>query len=83
MNAAHDPRQGERRAGLLLLTGLAVEALSLVGLNTPAGFLTFAILGGSLIGAGILVFLWTVYRRPSSDLEHPGLADGSEGPIQE
>lgn len=57
--------RGLRRSGILLISGLAIEALSLLGLHTPAGFLTFAILGGSLIGLGVLSYLWTLVPRSS------------------
>ncbi len=57
-------RRGLRRSALLLLLGLAAEALSLIGLNTPIGFMAFAIFGGSLIVAGMLSFLWVISQGP-------------------
>jgi hypothetical protein len=45
-----------RLAGLLILAGLAVEAISL-GWNHPLSFIAFLGLGGLLLAAGILVYL--------------------------
>lgn len=54
----------------LILAGLAVELLSLFGLHHPLGFMAFAALGCSLIGAGVVVFLVSMLsqvRTPSSE----------------
>jgi hypothetical protein len=51
-------RRGVRLAALLLLLGLAVEALSLLALHRPSGFLSFALVAGTLIVAGIGVYVW-------------------------
>lgn len=48
----------------LLIAGLIAEALSLLGLHTPAGFIVFAIFGAGLITAGILTYLWSVTSAP-------------------
>jgi Na+-translocating ferredoxin:NAD+ oxidoreductase RnfE subunit len=51
------------RAGILVLVGLAIELLSLTLLETPTGFLLFAIGGGTFLGLGILLFLWSLVAR--------------------
>jgi hypothetical protein len=45
-----------RLSGSLILAGLLVEAASIVWF-TPAAFLIFAIGGGLLVAAGVLLFL--------------------------
>ena len=42
----------------LILAGLVVELLSLFGLHHPLGFMFFAAFGCTLIGAGILIFVY-------------------------
>lgn len=49
-----------RIAGGLVIGGLAVEGLSLLGLHHPWGFLSFATIGGVLVAAGVLVYLWSL-----------------------
>ncbi len=49
-----------RISALLLLAGLAVEAVSLAGLHSPTGFLSFAMIGGTLIAAAIAFYLWSL-----------------------
>lgn len=51
-----------RRAGLLLLIGLAAQGLSLLGLHTPVGFMAFAAFAGTFIAFGMAYFLWAVVR---------------------
>ena len=52
-----------RRAAILVLIGLAIELLSLFMLETPTGFLLFAICGGTFLGLGILIYLWSLVAR--------------------
>lgn len=52
-----------RRSGILVLVGLATELLSLTMLETPAGFLLFAIGGGAFLGLGILLYLWSLSAK--------------------
>ena len=47
----------------LILGGLIVELLSLFGLHHPFGFLAFAMLGCTLIGAGVLLYIILAARR--------------------
>ena len=51
----------------LILAGLVVELLSLFGLHHPLGFMFFAALGGTLIVAGVLIFVYYMVAlvRPS------------------
>lgn len=51
-----------RIAGLLLMLGMAVEGGTLLALDRPVGFLTFASAGGVLIVAGIVYYLWSIVR---------------------
>ena len=52
----------ERRlqfAGVLLILGLFIEALSVIW-NRPAAFVVFVSLGGLLFSAGILLYLYSL-----------------------
>ena len=51
-----------RRAGALLLVGLLAQALSLLGLHTPMGFMAFAAFAGTFIALGMIYFLWAISR---------------------
>jgi len=53
-----------RTAGLLIIAGLLVEALSLAW-NHPLSFVAFLGLGGLLLAAGILVYLWALVTTAS------------------
>ena len=46
-------------SGLLVGSGLAVEAFTLLWAH-PTAFLAFLFLGAALVGAGILVYLWSL-----------------------
>ena len=46
-----------RIAGVLILLGLVIESLSLMW-NHPLSFITFLAVGGLLLGAGIVVYLF-------------------------
>lgn len=48
-----------RLAGLLIACGLVVELVTL-DWSSPSSFLVFAIVGGTAIGLGILLFLLTI-----------------------
>ena len=45
---------------MLLLAGLLVEGGTLFALDRPVGFLTFAGIGGLLVVAGIVHYLWSI-----------------------
>jgi len=57
-----------RTAGILVIAGLIVEALSLVW-NHPLSFVAFMGIGGLLMAAGILWYLWALvsYRPEASN----------------
>ncbi len=55
-----------RRAGVLLLLGLLVEAGTLFALDRPVGFLTFAGAAGLLVLAGIALYLWAIVSQGST-----------------
>ena len=51
-----------RIAGGLLVLGMLVEAGTLLALDRPAGFLTFAGVAAGLMLAGVLYYLWSIVR---------------------
>ncbi len=53
-----------RRSGILIVAGLVVEGLSLVW-NHPLSFVAFLGLGGLLLAAGIVLYLWSLVSAPS------------------
>ncbi len=60
-----------RVSGILLILGLIVEALSLCW-NTAASFMSFMILGGGFLVAGVVVYLYYLLTqmhasRPTND----------------
>jgi hypothetical protein len=48
-----------RVSGLLVLTGLLIELLVLRW-SHPTAFLAFALIGMPLVGAGVLIFLYSL-----------------------
>ena len=50
----------------LVLAGLVVELFSLFGLSHPWGFLLFAMVACTLVGAGVVLFLIQAFR-PSAE----------------
>lgn len=48
-----------RTSGVLLLAGLCVEAVSLHWIH-PLAFMGFVIVGGALLAAGVLLFLYSL-----------------------
>lgn len=48
-----------RLAGILTATGLVLEVATLY-LSHPLTFLAFIFLGGSLVGVGVLLYLYTI-----------------------
>jgi len=54
-----------RQAGFLIALGLLVELLTLAW-NSPSAFLVFLGLGGLLIFAGILIYLWSLVSGEQS-----------------
>ncbi len=48
-----------RIAGILLILGLVVEALSLCW-NTAFSFMSFVVVGGFLLASGVLLFLYSL-----------------------
>ena len=53
-----------------ILAGLVVELLSLFGLHHPLGFMAFAAIGCTLMGAGIVIFLLSLLslvRTPGTE----------------
>jgi hypothetical protein len=56
-----DPKLTRRLkvSGLLVGLGLAIEALTMAW-SHPTAFLAFLLLGGSLVVAGVLLYLYTI-----------------------
>lgn len=57
--AAMGIKRSLRYSGMLLILGLAVEWISLVW-ERPLAFLLFAFIGGALLLAGVLLYLYSL-----------------------
>ena len=53
-----------RISGILVGLGLAVEAFTLLW-SHPTAFLAFLFLGAVLVGAGVLVYFWSLVSAPA------------------
>jgi predicted membrane channel-forming protein YqfA (hemolysin III family) len=53
-----------RVAGILIVLGLVVEALSLIRIH-PLAFLAFMFIGGALLIAGIGIYLYSIASASS------------------
>jgi hypothetical protein len=53
-----------RIAGVLIVLGLLVEALSLIRIH-PLAFLGFMFVGGGLLGTGIAIYLYSILSAAS------------------
>lgn len=62
-----DPKLTRRLqvSGLLVGLGLAVEALTMAW-SHPTAFLAFLLLGGSLVAAGVLLYLFAIATYPAA-----------------
>ena len=62
-----DPRLSRRLrlAGILLVLGLLVELATLFSTH-PLAFLAFLLLGGLLVGAGVLLYLFAIVSQPGA-----------------
>jgi hypothetical protein len=58
-----------RISGLLLLMGLSTESISLNWVH-PIAFILFFVIGGTLLGAGVLLSLYSLFLLPSSRDSH-------------
>ena len=54
-----------RISGLLVALGLIVEAITMLW-SHPTAFLVFLLLGGSLVAAGVLLYLFSIATLPAS-----------------
>ena len=52
-----------RICGVLIISGLIIEALSLIWVHALA-FILFAVIGGLLIGLGIVIYLYSLVSMP-------------------
>jgi hypothetical protein len=48
-----------RLSGILLIIGLCIEAISFHWIH-PIAFLAFFVIGGAFLGAGVLLFLYSL-----------------------
>ena len=55
-----------RSSGVLVIAGLLIEALCLVW-SRPLAFVAFVAVGGTLIAAGVLVFLYSLVSAAPND----------------
>jgi hypothetical protein len=55
-----------RISGVLIILGLLVEAFSLVRIH-PLAFLTFMFVGGTLLIAGVSIYLYSLVSVSSKD----------------
>jgi hypothetical protein len=55
-----------RWAGLLIVAGLVVQMLSLISIH-PLAFMSFLMIGCPLVGAGILLFLYSIVSHVAAD----------------
>ena len=58
-----------RLSGVLLVMGLCTEAVSLFWVH-PIAFIVFFVVGGTLLGAGVLLFLYPLVLLSSSSDSH-------------
>ena len=63
-----------RISGVLVISGLLVEALCLVW-SKPIAFVVLACIGGALISAGVLVFLYALLPAVPDSTNSSGTAD--------
>jgi RsiW-degrading membrane proteinase PrsW (M82 family) len=61
-----------RASAVLVILGLLVEALCLVW-SRPIAFVVLVCIGGTLIGLGVLLFLYSLVSAPS----HPTNSSGA------
>jgi hypothetical protein len=59
-----------RFSGVLLILGLAIEAVSLL-FNHPLAFMGFIIVGGALLGVGVLLFLFSLVSIAQANPSSP------------
>jgi hypothetical protein len=59
-----------RFSGVLLILGLAIEAVSLM-FNHPLAFMGFIIVGGALLGVGVLLFLFSLVSIAQANPSSP------------
>jgi hypothetical protein len=53
-----------RLSGVLLIIGLCIEVISLFWIH-PLAFISFFVIGGVFLGAGVLLYLSSIIFHPS------------------
>jgi hypothetical protein len=79
MKLSADPL--ERRlqaAGVLIILGLLIEAFSLPGIR-PVAFLVFVGVGGVLLGAGVLLYLYSLVHMGAAEPSGEGRGQRGRG----
>jgi hypothetical protein len=59
-----------RVSGIMLILGLAIEAVSLM-FNHPLSFMGFIIVGGVMLGVGVLLFLYSLVEIAQANPSSP------------
>ena len=62
-----------RISGMFVITGLLIEALCLVW-SRPIAFVVLVCVGGTLIGLGVLFFLYSLVTAPAHATDSSGAA---------
>jgi len=62
-----------RLSGVLVITGLLIEALCLVW-SKPIAFVVLVCIGGALIGLGVLLFLYSLVSASPHPTDSSGAA---------
>lgn len=60
-----------RWAGLLVALGLAVQLITFIWIH-PLAFIAFAVIGCPLVGAGVLLYLYSLVSHQPSPGGKPG-----------
>lgn len=58
-----------RLAGTLLITGLLIEIATCFWVH-PLAFMSFLLLACSLVGLGVILFLWTLVNMDKTGLDN-------------
>lgn len=75
MRASDSTGRKLRISGIFVITGLLVEALCLAW-SEPIAFVALVCIGGALIGAGVLFFLYSLVSAPAPPTDSSGAVAG-------
>ncbi|MGC1485903.1 MAG: hypothetical protein WA789_19085, partial [Candidatus Acidiferrum sp.] len=71
MHQGYSIDQRLRISGILVILGLLIEALCLMW-SRPIAFVVLVVVGGTLIGAGVLFFLYSLVSGAPHNTSPPG-----------